>query len=194
MTRNAEILDFEMEAGTHHRLATGEPRGRRAGAIPWVLCWTQTRLLLHAWLGAGAAWREVRERPDIEARLAAAREEDPLFRSCARLLSFTLAKTEVDLWERYRRALAPDTTTELAAALETDLAAAHELALAATGADSLLPDRPWLEESIRYRAPMIHPLNLLQIELLAKDEWSPAEVRLFRETVTGIAAGMLTTG
>lgn len=41
---------------------------------------------------------------------------------------------------------------------------------------------------------MIHPLNLLQIELLAKQEWSEAEVRLFRETVTGIAAGMLTTG
>lgn len=32
--------------------------------------------------------------------------------------------------------------------------------------------RHWLQESIRYRAPMIHPLNLLQIELLAKAEWS----------------------
>lgn len=72
--------------------------------------------------------------------------------------------------------------------------AAKDLALRAMDADTLLPDRPWLAESIRYRAPMIHPLNLLQIELLAKPEWNEAEVRLFRETVTGIAAGMLTTG
>jgi phosphoenolpyruvate carboxylase len=57
-----------------------------------------------------------------------------------------------------------------------------------------LPDRPWLEESIHYRAPMIHPLNLLQIELLKQQHWSEDDERLFRETVTGIAAGMLTTG
>ena len=29
-------------------------------AIPWVLCWTQTRYLLHAWIGIGTAWRHVR--------------------------------------------------------------------------------------------------------------------------------------
>ena len=41
---------------------------------------------------------------------------------------------------------------------------------------------------------MIHPLNLLQIGLLEKGKLSPDEERLFRETVTGVAAGMLTTG
>ncbi|CAN5859192.1 phosphoenolpyruvate carboxylase [soil metagenome] len=163
-------------------------------AIPWVLCWTQTRLLLHAWLGVGAAWSRRRDEPDIADRLARARDEDPLFRSYARLLSFTLAKAELDLWDRYRRALSPDASEDLLRRLEMGYEAAKDLALRAMGADSLLPDRPWLEESIRYRAPMIHPLNLLQIELLAKPEWSEAEVRLFRETVTGIAAGMLTTG
>jgi len=163
-------------------------------AIPWVLCWTQTRLLLHAWLGIGEAWRALRDDPDVEARLEEAREEDPLFRSYARLLSFTIAKTEPHLWRRYREALAPDIPGDLVRALEEGFDAARDLALRALGSDTLLPERPWLEESIRYRAPMIHPLNLLQIELLAKPEWSEAETRLFRETVTGIAAGMLTTG
>ena len=55
-------------------------------------------------------------------------------------------------------------------------------------------DRAWLGESIHYRAPMIHPLNLLQIDVLAAGRGSPARDALFRETVTGIAAGMLTTG
>ncbi len=163
-------------------------------AIPWVLCWTQTRLLLHAWLGAGRAWREVRGDPDIEERLEEARVEDPLLRSYARLLSFTMAKTEPALWRRYRRALAPETPDELVAGLDEDYGAAVELARRASGSEDLLPERPWLAESIRYRAPMIHPLNLLQVQLLDREDWSEAEVELFRETVTGIAAGMLTTG
>jgi len=164
-------------------------------AIPWVLCWTQTRLLLPGWLGAGEAWRRRRDDPGIEDRLREACAGDPLFRSYARLLSFTMAKVEPALWRRYRRALAPgDAEEELVADLEADREAAVELACRALGAGSLLPERPWLAESIRYRAPMIHPLNLLQIELLGRGEWSEAEVRLFRETVTGIAAGMLTTG
>jgi phosphoenolpyruvate carboxylase len=41
---------------------------------------------------------------------------------------------------------------------------------------------------------MIHPLNLIQMEVLTRQRLSAAEELLFRETVTGIAAGMLTTG
>jgi len=162
-------------------------------AIPWVLCWTQTRLLLPAWLGVGDAWRR-QVGGGIEERLAEARREDPLFRSFARLLSFTMAKTEPAIWRRYRRVLAGSVPGEVADRIEADREGAAELARQALGARGLVPDRRWLEESIRYRAPMIHPLNLLQIELLRQEEWSPAHVRLFRETVTGIAAGMLTTG
>jgi phosphoenolpyruvate carboxylase len=163
-------------------------------AIPWVLCWTQTRLMLHGWLGVGQAWRDLQDDPDLEKRLTEAADEDPLFRSYARLLSFTMAKTEPSVWRRYRRALAGGVAEDLARELEEDYEGALDLACRGVGADSLLPDRPWLAESIRYRAPMIHPLNLLQIELLGQERWSDAEVELFRETVTGIAAGMLTTG
>ncbi|HSL84086.1 MAG TPA: phosphoenolpyruvate carboxylase, partial [Thermoanaerobaculia bacterium] len=163
-------------------------------AIPWVLCWTQTRLLLHGWLGVGQAWRGLQDDPGLQERLAEARDEDPLFRSYARLLSFTMAKTEPSVWRRYRRALAGDVAEDVALELEEDYAGALDLACRGVGADSLLPERPWLAESIRYRAPMIHPLNLLQIELLGRERWTDVEVELFRETVTGIAAGMLTTG
>jgi phosphoenolpyruvate carboxylase len=208
------FLELLAEATPYTRLQAltigSRPVSRAGGgleklrAIPWVLCWTQVRLLLHAWLGVGNAWREVRERPGIEDALEQARAEDPLFRSYSRLLSFTLAKTEPAIWHRYRQRLAgavakvtagaAEADQDLAAELDADYDAAVELACRAVGGDSLLPDRPWLEESIRYRAPMIHPLNLLQIDLLADSEWSEEEVRLFRETVTGIAAGMLTTG
>ncbi len=186
-------------------LTIGSRPTRRAGAaekagleklraIPWVLCWTQTRLLLHAWLGIGEAWSRLAESRDAVKRLTSARRRDPLLRSYLRLLSFTLAKTEPELWLAYRRALAPRAVRKLARKLDGSYAAAVELACSATSEGTLLPDRPWLEESIHYRAPMIHPLNLLQIELLSKPRWSRAEQSLFRETVTGIASGMLTTG
>ena len=198
-----------LEAATPYtrlqELTIGSRPARRSGggleelrAIPWVLCWTQTRLLVHAWLGTGDAWRQWQEGSGCETTpkdaLNEACREDPLFRSYTRLLSFTMAKTERAVWRRYRRALADNVPAGLIEELTADYEAALDLALQARGSDTLLPDRPWLQESIRYRAPMIHPLNLLQIELLAKAEWNEAEVQLFRETVTGIAAGMLTTG
>ena len=41
---------------------------------------------------------------------------------------------------------------------------------------------------------MIHPLNLLQIDVLARGRPGKGDEAVFRESVTGIAAGMLTTG
>jgi phosphoenolpyruvate carboxylase len=163
-------------------------------AIPWVLCWTQARLLLHAWLGVGEAWTNLAQQDDAVGRLRRARDDDPLLSSYLRLLAFTLAKTERLVWRRYHEALAPDSAKPLVADLDASFDAAVDLATCNSDTGGLLPDRPWLEESIRYRAPMIHPLNLLQIELLARDDWSEQDEQLFRETVTGIAVGMLTTG
>ena len=56
-------------------------------------------------------------------------------------------------------------------------------------AKQLIAHKPWLEESIRLRAPYIHILNLLQISAM-KDN----NERLLKETLVGIACGMLTTG
>ena len=58
-----------------------------------------------------------------------------------------------------------------------------------TGESDLLWFRPWLSQSIYFRSSMIHPLNLIQLEALNRKD----EV-LLRETVTGIACGMMTTG
>ena len=49
--------------------------------------------------------------------------------------------------------------------------------------------RPWLMESIRLRSAVINILNVIQIIAIQRKE-----EKLLRETVTGIACGMLTTG
>jgi phosphoenolpyruvate carboxylase len=184
-------------------LTIGSRPSKRAGAgpagleslraIPWVLCWTQTRLLLPVWYGLGAAWREESKKPGAKRRLARARSEDPLLRGFLRQLGFSLSKTAPLVWGEYARRLGANKSKALVAAIDRELRAAESLAKAAGGGE-LLPDREWLEESIRLRAPMIHPLNLLQIELLSSNRKSAAALELFRETVTGVSAGMLTTG
>lgn len=174
--------------------AAGEDALDRLRAIPWVLCWTQVRLLLPVWLGVGTAWRALCGRFGDEASLRAAVRDDPLLRAFLRLLGFTLAKSAPRIWREYVRRLAPDAPPALLARLDREWRDALDLARRASPTGELLPDRPWLVESIHYRAPMIHPLNLLQIDVLARADPTAADQALFRETVTGIAAGMLTTG
>ena len=78
--------------------------------------------------------------------------------------------------------------------LERERRDALDLALQISPDGRLLSHRAWLRESIYYRAPMIHPLNVIQTEVLARPRQSERDELLLRETATGIAAGMLTTG
>ncbi len=174
----------------------GAPSARfdRLRAIPWVLCWTQTRYLLPVWLGLGTAWRAVRSRPAARERLIRAVANDPLLRGNMRLLGFSTSKTAYRIWRKYAERLAPRGCDALVARLDRERRDAMHLARSAAPGGILLADRLWLKESIRYRAPMIHPLNLLQIEALSRKAAGLREELLFRETVTGVAAGMLTTG
>ena len=198
------LKDFLAQATPYsslNRLTIGSRpsrRSKRGGieslrAIPWVLCWTQTRFMLPVWFGLGTAWRHMRKEPGAKRKLRSAMEKDPLLRGFMRLLGFAISKSEPRIFREYVKRLAPNAP---AALLKTIFFEAREVSdLARTASpEGLLADREWLKESIFYRAPMIHPLNLLQIQTLRKKTLTPEEESLFRETVTGIAAGMLTTG
>lgn len=200
-----EFLSLVRRATPYARLGAlhlGSRPSRRPGAgdggmeslraIPWVLCWTQARYLLPVWLGLGTAFRELR-REGRSGELLRALKKDPLLRGFMRQLGFAVSKGEPLIWRLYWERLALDAAAA-AERLERERLSAVELARAAAPGRVLLADRLWLKESIRLRAPMIHPLNLLQLELLAGRAKTEAAERLFRETVSGVAAGMLTTG
>lgn len=158
-------------------------------AIPWILCWTQTRTLFPTWWGVGSSFQEL---PDEEKwHLKEAYNESPLLRSFVKVLAFTLAKVELPVWEFYLNQSGLD-----AASIEkvmNEFEAEYNLAIhfvqSMSGEEHLLWYRPWLAQSIRYRSTMIHPLNLIQILALKRHDLS-----LLRETVTGVASGMMTTG
>jgi phosphoenolpyruvate carboxylase len=163
-------------------------------AIPWVLCWTQARLLLPTWWGIGEAWHEAL--PNEKRELVRDFQRNGLFRSFVKALGFTLAKVELAVFEvQARRWLSRRGDKEsgdrrlLMESLAREYRLAREFVRTVSENRSLLWFRPWLETSIRLRSPMVHPLNLLQV--LAMEE---RDTSLMRETVTGISCGMMTTG
>ena len=158
-------------------------------AIPWILCWTQTRLLLPVWWGTGVAWQKLslREKESLKKFY----KNSHLMQSYMKNLGFTLAKVEMGVWNfNLDHAKLSEKEKEywkntISEELKLSIIFFHDL----TGAKAFTWFRPWLGESIYFRSSMIHPLNVIQkIALERKDHV------LLRETVTGIACGMLTTG
>lgn len=158
-------------------------------AIPWVLCWTQTRVLFPTWWGVGLSWRKSDQ--DTRKALRQAFAEEPVFASYLRALGFTLAKVELMVWRIYleRSGLDRKLVDRYFRSFEQEFASVLEMVRFISGEADLFWFRHWLGASIRLRSPMIHPLNLLQILALKEKDFA-----LLRLTVSGISSGMLTTG
>jgi phosphoenolpyruvate carboxylase len=158
-------------------------------AIPWILCWTQTRLLFPTWWGVGLAWSQTDNKN--RAQLIRAYRSHPLFATYVRALGFTLAKVEIGVWNLYleQSGLELAMIQKFQHDFEKELRGAKTFVRAILGSHELITWRPWLQESITLRSPMIHPLNLLQI--IAMKQKNAALLRL---SVTGISSGMMTTG
>jgi phosphoenolpyruvate carboxylase len=158
-------------------------------AIPWILCWTQTRVLFPTWWGVGQAWSQTSALDKKKLIRLASRH--PAFATYVRALGYTLAKVDLAVWHLYIEESA--LSRELKNKLWTDCIEENRRALlfarAVLGGSKLISWRPWLQESISLRTPMIHPLNLLQIIAMQKHD-----ATLLRTTVAGISSGMMTTG
>jgi len=153
-------------------------------AIPWVLCWTQTRVLMPTWWGIGTAWHEISlaDRKKMKAIF----KSDPFFSSFVKTLGFSLAKVELEIWQMY---FTKQKDQKLFKQFNHEYRESVRFVKDLSSQKSLIWDRPWLEASIQMRSSNIHILNLLQILALeASDE------ALLKETIVGIACGMLTTG
>ncbi|UOB25245.1 phosphoenolpyruvate carboxylase [Pseudomonas orientalis] len=192
----------EQELG---RLPLGSrPAKRRAGgieslrAIPWIFGWTQTRLMLPAWLGWEAALSKALARGEGEL-LGQMREQWPFFRTRIDMLEMVLAKADADIARLYDERLVQPELLPLGAHLRDLLSQACEVVLGLTGQSQLLAHSPDTLEFIRLRNTYLDPLHLLQAELLARSRQreaaqdSPLEQALL-VSVAGIAAGLRNTG
>jgi phosphoenolpyruvate carboxylase len=123
--------------------------------------------------------------------LKQAYDESSMLRSYVKVLGFTLSKVELPIWRIYLESstLSAAQVKEVYTEFRKELSLTHDFVESLSGEKNRVWFRPWLGESILYRSSMIHPLNLIQLEALERENLS-----LLRETVTGISCGMMTTG
>ncbi len=192
----------EQELG---RLPLGSrPAKRREGgieslrAIPWIFAWTQTRLMLPAWLGWEHALQAALERGEGD-RLRLMRQRWPFFSTRIDMLEMVLAKADADIARRYDERLVTGQLQPLGGDLRDRLSQAVTAVLQLTEQSELLAHSPATLEAFSLRNTYLDPLHLMQTELLARSrqQQDPAQGALEQAllvSVAGIAAGLRNTG
>ena len=165
-------------------------------AIPWIFAWSQNRLVLPAWLGAGNALKELVNTPEGLAQIRDMRAQWPFFASRLSMLDMVYAKSSTVINELYDSTLVDPELQPLGDDLRAQLAADIATLQEILGVDTLLADDPWGLESIGLRNIYTAPLNLLQIELLRRirTEEDDSVKRALMVSIAGVAAGMRNTG
>ncbi|CAN5323705.1 phosphoenolpyruvate carboxylase [soil metagenome] len=172
-------------------------------AIPWVLAWSQSRVMLPGWYGTGTAFAEyVAEGGDEqEARLEVLRDlyrRWPFFATVLSNMAQVLAKADMGLAARYSELVDDEA---LRHRVFDKIVAEHDRTIAMfkaiTGHDDLLADNPALARSVFNRFPYLEPLNHLQVELLRQYRSGATDERVQRGillTMSGLATALRNSG
>ncbi|GAB18194.1 phosphoenolpyruvate carboxylase [Gordonia effusa NBRC 100432] len=139
-------------------------------AIPWVLSWSQSRVMLPGWYGTGAAFESwIGDDAERLATLQRYYRTWPFFNSVLSNMAQVMAKSDLGVAQRYSQLVADD---DLRERVFGKIVEEHERCLrmlaAITGSDDLLADNAALKRSVYNRFPYLEPLNLLQVELLKR--------------------------
>jgi len=202
----ANFVAYFRQATPEQELANlplgSRPARRRSGggieslrAIPWIFAWSQNRLMLPAWLGAGAALRQTIDAGDM-ATLRTMVREWPFFAGRLSMLEMVFAKADISIASLYDRMLVIAELKPLGNALRQQLIDDQTALLDILQQTRLLEHDSWGMESINLRNVYTAPLNLLQAELLrrARETHDPAIEQALMVTIAGVAAGMRNTG
>ncbi|QBH95067.1 phosphoenolpyruvate carboxylase [Limnobaculum zhutongyuii] len=166
-------------------------------AIPWIFAWTQNRLMLPAWLGAGAALQHAIKNGKQQ-QLAEMYRDWPFFNTRINMLEMVYAKADLWLAEYYDQRLVDKKLWTLGSKLRSQLAEDISVILKLSNDQKLMEKLPWIAESIALRNVYTDPLNVLQAELLYRSRQQetpdPRVEQALMVTIAGIAAGMRNTG
>lgn len=168
-------------------------------AIPWVLAWSQSRVMLPGWYGTGTAFADwIADRAGRPEVLHDLYMRWPFFRTVLSNMAQVMAKADMGLAERYSE-LVPDATLrhrvfdKIVAEYDRTIAM-HKLI---TGHDNLLADNASLARSVFNRFPYLEPLNHLQVELLRRYRSGDSDELVQRGillTMSGLATALRNSG
>jgi phosphoenolpyruvate carboxylase len=168
-------------------------------AIPWVFSWTQSRIVLPAWLGLGTALADARERHGL-AVLREMIDDWPFFASLISNAEMACSKADPTIAKRYSELWSDDNARDrIWRQLDAELELTRSELMAIRGSSHLLVSQPVLRDSIDRRNPYVDPLSFVQIELLRRrraehdaDDGELARASLL--AINGIASGLRNTG
>lgn len=181
------------------RPAKRNPKGgvESLRAIPWIFSWSQNRLVLPAWLGAGEAIQYSVDKGH-QALLEEMCREWPFFSTRLGMLEMVYTKCNMEISRYYDERLVEKHLLPLGDRLRAQLQQDIKSVLNVENNENLMQSDPWGQESIRLRNIYIEPLNMLQAELLYRtrqdEESAPELEEALMVTIAGIAAGMRNTG
>ncbi|GGL43712.1 phosphoenolpyruvate carboxylase [Nocardia jinanensis] len=193
----AEVGDLNIGSRPASRKPTNSVSDLRA--IPWVMSWSQARVMLPGWYGTGTALEEwIDGDPERLARLSDLYRRWPFFRTVLSNLAQVMAKSDLDIAARYAELVDDiDLRKRIFAMIEREHARTVAVHAAITGNDHLLADNPSLAESIRNRFPYLEPLNQMQVELLRRlraGDDSELVKRGILLTMNGLATALRNSG
>ncbi len=163
--------------------------------VPWVFAWTQSRCMLPGWFGAGTGLAALID----ESGAGFVREactEWFFFHNLIDDVETMLARTDLGIAGHYD-ALAGSAQPYFAR-IAAEYSRARDAVLAIKGCGELLDGDPTLQRSIRLRNPYVDPMNLMQVDLLARWRATKRQDRDLYEallaSISGIAQGLQSTG
>jgi len=175
-------------------------------AIPWGFGWTQIRLTLTGWLGAGTALSEMATSDEGLSLLRRMARDWPFFDDLLGKIEMVCAKSDLLVARAYVEQLGGDRALfeRLADEFERTVRVLYRI----RQNDRLIADNPVLQAAIALRNPYVDALSLLQIALLRRKRAMAAEGGVGGEaegerervddalatTVSGIAQGLRNTG
>ena len=203
---NPNFVEYFRQATPEPELASlplgSRPARRRTGggietlrAIPWIFAWSQSRLVLPAWLGAGSALQAAVKNGQLD-QLREMRDQWPFFASRLSMLDMVYAKSDLVINSLYDETLVQDNLKTLGSDLRQQLSTDIQSLMGILNVETLMASDPWGLESIGLRNVYTAPLNLVQIELLrrVRDSESESVQRALMVSIAGVAAGMRNTG
>jgi phosphoenolpyruvate carboxylase len=204
-SKTTPIDDIEnLPIGSRPARRRGERTLDDLRAIPWVFAWTQSRCMIPAWYGLGAALAEVKyEDRKAWQQICEMYRRWPFFQATIDNATLALAKADMVIAAHYSEL---DDDTDARKRIWQRIAAEYDRARQAildiVGGKELLGGTPWFQRSIEARNPSVDPLNLIQVEFMRRRQAAvdadptagETHRDLLRLCVQGVAAGMRTTG
>lgn len=194
-TPEAELARLPLGSRPAKRRPTGGIETLRA--IPWIFGWTQNRIMLPAWLGAGEALQQAIDNGKMDV-LKSMYKDWPFFGTRISMLEMVYAKADLRMSQYYDERLVQKNLLGLGQKIREQLEKDINTVLQISLDEYLMEGLPEVAENIAMRSIYTNPLNLLQVELLhrtrAEGEHSHELELALMITISGIAAGMRNTG